>query len=50
MFLAGEALHENWPGTVAGAWVSGERAADSVLRYLAQKTAPAAKGIVKGKK
>lgn len=44
MFLAGEALHETWFGTVAGAWVSGERAADSVLRYLAQKASPAVKG------
>jgi monoamine oxidase len=32
IFLAGEALHENWWGTVAGAWISGERAADAALR------------------
>jgi monoamine oxidase len=42
IFFAGEALHENWWGTVAGAWISGERAADAVLRQIAasQKTAP----------
>jgi len=34
IFLAGEALHEGWWGTVAGAWVSGERAADAALRLL----------------
>ncbi len=45
MFLAGEAVHETWFGTVAGAWVSGERAADAALRYLTLKSAPA-----KGKK
>lgn len=44
IFLAGEAVHETWFGTVAGAWVSGERAADAALRHLAQKTAPAVKG------
>ncbi len=49
MFLAGEAVHETWFGSVAGAWVTGERAADAALRYLAPKQAPA-KGPVKGKK
>src|SRR5690606_22078341 len=34
IFLAGEALHENWWGTVAGAWVSGERAAAAALRLI----------------
>jgi monoamine oxidase len=34
IFLAGEAIHENWWGTVAGAWVSGERAADAALRLI----------------
>lgn len=34
IFLAGEALHENWWGTVAGAWISGERAADAALRLI----------------
>ena len=49
IFLAGEALHETWWGTVAGAWVSGERAADAALRQIdrvagaGQKAAPARK-------
>jgi monoamine oxidase len=46
IFLAGEALHESWWGTVAGAWVSGERAADAALKEIAPKPAsqrPAAK-------
>jgi hypothetical protein len=34
IYFAGEALHENWWGTVAGAWVAGERAADAALRRL----------------
>ena len=34
IFLAGEALHESWWGTVAGAWVSGERTADAALRQI----------------
>src|ERR1700743_1577199 len=33
MFLAGEATHETLWGTVDGAWESGERAADAVLRW-----------------
>jgi monoamine oxidase len=45
ILLAGEALHESWWGTVAGAWVSGERSADAVLRRIeaSQKAAPAKK-------
>jgi monoamine oxidase len=39
IFLAGEALHENWWGTVAGAWISGERAADAALRQIGRATA-----------
>jgi hypothetical protein len=35
VYLAGEALHETMWGTVGGAWESGERAADAVLRRLA---------------
>jgi monoamine oxidase len=35
IFFAGEALHESWWGTVAGAWISGERAADAALRRVA---------------
>ncbi len=34
VFLAGEAAHETLWGTVAGAALSGERAADAALRYL----------------
>lgn len=34
VFLAGEALHETQWGTVGGAWESGERAAEGVLRRL----------------
>jgi monoamine oxidase len=41
VFLAGEALHENWYGTVAGAWISGERAADAALRPAARSGAAA---------
>lgn len=43
IFFAGEALHENWWGTVAGAWVSGARAADAALAQLARTPAPARK-------
>jgi len=39
IFLAGEALHESWWGTVAGAWISGERAADAALRLAARSGA-----------
>jgi monoamine oxidase len=35
IFFAGEAVHETLWGTVAGAWESGERAADAALKYLA---------------
>ena len=34
LFFAGEAAHETLWGTVAGAWESGERAAEMVLRRL----------------
>jgi monoamine oxidase len=34
LFFAGEAAHETLWGTVGGAWESGERAADAVLRRL----------------
>jgi monoamine oxidase len=34
IFLAGEAAHETLWGTVGGAWNSGERAADAVVRAL----------------
>jgi monoamine oxidase len=35
LWFAGEAAHETLWGTVGGAWESGERAADAVLRRLA---------------
>lgn len=34
LYFAGEATHETQAGTVSGAWDSGERAADAVLRRL----------------
>jgi len=34
IFLAGEATHETLWGTVNGAWESGERAADTVVKLL----------------
>jgi monoamine oxidase len=34
VWLAGEAIHESLWGTVGGAWESGERAADAILRRL----------------
>jgi monoamine oxidase len=34
IFFAGEATHETMWGTVGGAWASGERAADAVLKKL----------------
>ena len=43
IFFAGEALHESWWGTVAGAWISGERAAAAALRIF-DRGAAAAKG------
>lgn len=43
IFFAGEALHESWYGTVAGAWVSGERAADAAIRELVRAAEAAAK-------
>jgi monoamine oxidase len=36
VFLAGEAAHETRWGTLAGAWASGERAADAALHLLAR--------------
>ena len=43
VWFAGEALHETLWGTVGGAWESGERAADAVLRRLGgAKEAPVA--------
>jgi monoamine oxidase len=44
MVFAGEAAHETLWGTVDGAWESGERAADAVLRRIGaiKEAAPAA--------
>jgi monoamine oxidase len=43
VWFAGEALHESLWGTVGGAWESGDRAANAVLRQLGGvKEAPAA--------
>jgi monoamine oxidase len=41
VFFAGEAAHETLWGTVAGASLSGERAAELALRYLTPAQAPA---------
>ena len=35
IWFAGEAVHERLWGTVAGAWESGDRAAQAVLRLIA---------------
>jgi monoamine oxidase len=40
-FFAGEAVHETLWGTVGGAWESGERAADAVLKLLDLDESPA---------
>jgi monoamine oxidase len=52
MWFAGEAVHETLWGTVGGAWESGERAADAVLRRLRGQKEPeaaAAEGAPGGK-
>ena len=41
IWFAGEAAHETLWGTVGGAWESGERAADAVLRRLGSLKEPA---------
>ena len=40
IWFAGEAAHETLWGTVGGAWESGERAADAVLRHLSGQREP----------
>jgi monoamine oxidase len=40
LYFAGEAIHETQFGTVGGAWESGERAAEAVLRKLGVLKAP----------
>jgi monoamine oxidase len=49
VWYAGEAAHETLWGTVAGAWESGERAADAVLRRLGgvKQAAPTAESGAK---
>lgn len=48
VFFAGEAAHETLWGTVAGAWESGERAADATLKLLTPPPAkPATKSTAK---
>jgi monoamine oxidase len=42
VWFAGEAVHETLWGTVGGAWESGERAADAVIRRLGQSAAETA--------
>jgi monoamine oxidase len=42
IWFAGDAVHESLWGTVGGAWESGERAADAVLRTLAGQREPEA--------
>lgn len=42
VWFAGEAVHETLWGTVGGAWESGDRAANAVLRRLAGERQPAA--------
>jgi monoamine oxidase len=52
IWYAGEAAHETLWGTVGGAWESGERAADAVLRRLGgvKATAPAGENETKPKR
>ncbi len=42
VWFAGDAVHQTLWGTVGGAWESGERAADAVLRRLSGAREPAA--------
>ena len=44
VFFAGEAVHETVWGTVGGAWDSGNRAAEAVLRRIAGVPEPKAEG------
>jgi monoamine oxidase len=51
IWLAGEALHETKWGTVTGAWESGTRAAEAVLRkFGALKEPAAAKPVKRGRR
>jgi monoamine oxidase len=42
LWFAGEAVHETLWGTVAGAWESGERAADAAMKRLGLASGPSA--------
>jgi monoamine oxidase len=44
VWFAGEATHETQWGTVAGAWLSGERAAEAAMRKLGYITTPRSAG------
>jgi monoamine oxidase len=43
VWFAGEAAHETLWGTVGGAWESGERAAEAVLKSFTQPARPESK-------
>jgi monoamine oxidase len=49
VWFAGEAVHETLWGTVGGAWESGERAADAVLRRLGPTKEPQPQAALKYK-
>jgi len=49
IWFAGEAVHETLWGTVGGAWESGERAADAVLRRLGPVKPPPAESAARFK-
>jgi monoamine oxidase len=50
VWFAGEAVHETMWGTVGGAWESGERAADAVLRRLGPVKEPPPEAGAPGKR
>jgi monoamine oxidase len=50
VWFAGEAVHETMWGTVGGAWESGERAADAVLRRLGPVKEPPPEASVSTKR
>jgi hypothetical protein len=41
LYFAGEAIHETQWGTVGGAWDSGQRAAEAILRRMGALKDPA---------
>ncbi len=50
VWFAGEAVHETMWGTVGGAWESGERAADAVLRRLGPAKEPPPEAAIPSKR